>query len=41
MENNLEKLKYPIGRFALADDYTLAEIEDTMEFDADVVAESY
>nr|MBC7611460.1 putative metal-dependent hydrolase [Pseudopedobacter sp.] len=31
MENNLEKLKYPIGRFALADDYTLVEIEDFID----------
>jgi hypothetical protein len=27
MIDNLEKLKYPIGRFAPADDYTLVEIE--------------
>ncbi|MBU0695164.1 MAG: putative metal-dependent hydrolase [Bacteroidetes bacterium] len=31
MENNLEKLKYPIGRFVLADDYTLVEIEDFID----------
>ncbi len=27
MENNLEKLKYPIGRFLPADNYTLVDIE--------------